>query len=118
MRMGRYYVMSDEDAREFGDAVLGIGAVAQALPLNALKVWLTDQRRILTGGVLPTGGMSDLRELDQIMLVVVQAEHLAQATEHLARLRREIETERAEAEIERAAASAPEPEPAIPEDWR
>lgn len=114
MRMGRYYALSDEQARMFGDAALGIGAVAQALPLDELQRWLEDQRRILAGGVggvFPTGGLVDVRELDQLNVIVTRLRSVADATDHLARLR-------AEAEIERAAAPAPEPEPAIPEDWR
>lgn len=109
--MGRYYVLSDEQARMFGDAVLGIGAVAQALPLDELQRWLEDQRRILAGGVVPTGGLVDVRELDQLNAIVTRLRSVADATDQLARLR-------AEAEIERAAAPAPEPEPAVPEDWR
>lgn len=123
--------ISDEQARTYGEAVLGLAAAARGLPSGALLNWLADERARIVAGEANAMGI-DLRELDCIAAITEKVNSLGASWLFLQQVRGEVAEERpasprprAEppAEAERGKAQEPEFPPGDPrndpppDDW-
>jgi hypothetical protein len=114
------YPLPDEVAHTVGEAAMGLGRAALALPLDALQAWLITERSTLLAGRPGVTG-ADPRQVDQLLLIAARLESLANCILGFDEIMDEIEQERAAATVAAAAPAEPEPTPApkpvIPDDW-
>jgi hypothetical protein len=122
-----WYAMTDEQARIFSEAAVGLGRAAQALPFNGLRDWLqTEYALLLKGNEGVTGG--DPRQVAQLLLIVETLDLLGnriegfdQITESLEPSSAELQAEGAEqmreAQREEIASYGDRRDEPVPDDW-
>jgi hypothetical protein len=93
MSAPKWYPLPDEHAQMFGEAAMGLGRAAVALPLEALSAWLNTERATILRGERGVSG-ADPRQLDQLMLIAAACETLAARTRGFDQILDEIEQER------------------------
>jgi hypothetical protein len=114
MSAPKWYPLPDEHAQMFGEAAMGLGRAAVALPLKALLAWLNTERATILRGERGVSGAGP-RQLDQLMLIAAACETLAARTRGFDEILDEIERERAEQLNMTMDNTPPAPEPAAAE---
>ncbi len=90
----RWYPLPDDQAQMFGEAVMGLGRAAIALPLDALRAWLDTERKALLLGEQGVTG-ADPRRIEQLMMICDALNLAAMRTRGFDVLMDELEVEAA-----------------------
>lgn len=116
--------LPDDQAKIFTEAALGLARAAVALPLDALNAWINVERTAVWTGQHGVTGAHP-RQLDQLMLIVVCCQELANRARAFDYLMAELEDEAQAAPAPPPAEETPKaPEPfgdrrdePVPDDW-